>query len=100
MALNYSTIKTTLDEISGRIVADTKRLQQAKIQVSTAKADLAAMATAYGAFVAALDADAAAAPGDNLLALSKDEKDKLVSEFSALQTVATNMDADLSTYVV
>jgi hypothetical protein len=90
MPLTFSQIKSGLDAISDRIVTNRAKLAQQKAQVSDVAADLTAMGTQYTTFVADIDAALAAAPTDVALQNAKSEKDKLVSEFTALKTVANN----------
>lgn len=89
MATTYTQAKATLDEIAQRSEQNRKRLQQARNQVATAEADLAAMATAYGPFVTDLDAAVTANPGDAAWQAAGAEKDQMVSDFNALKAQAT-----------
>jgi hypothetical protein len=90
MATTFSERKVALDEIAARIRTDAKRMTNARAQVAEAEADLTTMQTAYTALVADINADAAAFPADAVFAAMKGEKDKLVAEFQALKTKATN----------
>ena len=91
MPSGYSERKVALDEIAVRIRANAKRLTQARQTVATAEADLTAMTTDYAGIVADINADALANPNDEAFQLQKVEKDKLVAEFQALMTKATNV---------
>lgn len=90
MATTYGDRKVALDEIAGRIQTNRKRLQQARQLVAAAESDLSAMTTAYSEIVTDIDSDATANPGDEAHQLQKNEKDKLVAEFNALETKATD----------
>lgn len=89
MATTYSARKKALDEIATRIVANAKRLTDARNQAATAEADLTAMTAAYSAIVTDINAAAAASPNDQAFQLQWVEKEKLVAEFNALKTKAT-----------
>ena len=88
MATTYTQAKATLDEIAVRSETNRKRLEQARAALATASADLAAMATAYGTFVADLDVGATANPTDAAWQAAKAEKDQMVSDFNILQSRA------------
>jgi len=85
----FTETKTTLDDIAARSEANRKRLEQAKVLISTAEADLAAMPAAYGGFVTQLDTDAAANSGDTAWQNAVAEKDQMVSDFQALKARAS-----------
>ena len=87
----YTTTKATLDEIAARSEQARKRLEQARALVDAAVNELAAMGTAYSAFVAQLNADAAARPGDVAWQHAKAEMDQLAADFAALRTTAQAM---------
>jgi len=87
MASTTSQIKAGLDDISARIVGERGRLSQAKAGITTAKTVLAGMVAQHAALVADIDG---LTGSDPFVLLAKDEKDKLVAEFQALKTVATN----------
>ena len=90
MAQTFSQIKTGLDTISARIVADRALLVQAKSTAQSVAADLTSMGTEYTQFVQDVDAASAANPTDAAYTNAKAEKDRLVAEFNALKTVANN----------
>lgn len=96
MALTFTQAKATLDDIASRSEQNRKRLEQAKMLLVQAKADLAAMPTAYGPFVTELNAEAASNPNDSAWQTAKAEKDQMVSDFQALNTRATAMDVAIS----
>jgi hypothetical protein len=86
MAATYSQMKTSLDEISSKIVTARNSVVNARAAVASASSILSGMATAYGTIVTDINQAAASNPTDNLYAIVKAEKDKLVAEFQALQT--------------
>lgn len=90
MASTFSQIKTGLDAISSRIVANRAKVHSVRANLVDVSADLTQMGTDYGTFVTDVDAALAASPNDVALQNAKAEKDRLVAEFLALQTVATN----------
>lgn len=98
MAITYSEIKSNLDRIASQITKAKQQASGAKDNVSVLAEALSNMAARYSSFVAELNAAAAADPTDELLALAIKEKDKLVAEFSALNTVVSNMKADMDQY--
>lgn len=90
MASTFSQIKSGLDAISSRIVENRKRVLAARDALVDVSANLTQMGTDYGTFVGDVDAALAASPNDVALQNAKAEKDRLVSEFNALKTIATN----------
>lgn len=91
----FTETKATLDEIAARTTANIKRDQQARLQLVTAQADLAAMVTAYSGFSTQLDADAAANPTDPAWQNAKAEKDQMLADF---QVEKTRVDALIVAY--
>jgi len=89
--MTFTETKATLDDIAARSEANRKRLEQAKALISTAEADLSAMSTAYGAFAAQLNTDAAANSGDTAWQTALAEKDQMVSDFQSLKASATSL---------
>ena len=83
---SYSQVRTALDEVAGRLVANRNRIQSAKDAVVTAVADLQGVTTQYVAIPPAVDALAAA---DSALAGLKADKDALLAEVTALEAEAT-----------
>jgi hypothetical protein len=96
MASTFSQIKSGLDAISARIVADRSRAVQAKAILDDVKADLSAMGTDYATLVSDIDAALTATPNDVALQNAKAEKDRLLAEFTALKTIATNASAAIT----
>lgn len=87
MALTTSEINAGLDDVSQRVAAERVRLKQAKVSITSAKTTLTAMATQYATLVS----DINALPADEAFAdYAKDLKNKLVAEFQALKSVATD----------
>lgn len=87
MASTTSQIKAGPNEIATRIAHERSRLAQAKSLITATEVALAGMPAQYGSLIADIDALAGSAP---FVLLSKDEKAKLVAEFQALKTQATN----------
>ena len=85
----FTQTKATLDDIAARSEANRKRMEQAKVLIAAADADLTAMPIAYNAFASQLDADAAANSGDTAWQTALAEKDQMVADFQALKTRAT-----------
>jgi len=92
----FTETKATLDEIAIRSENNRKRIEQAKAQIATAKADLTAMAPAYNAFITQLNADAASNPADEAWINAKAEKDQIQADFQALKTRATTIDTAIT----
>lgn len=88
MSLSFSVAKRTLDLIAQDISRARQQLDMARDNLATPAANLAAMPQQHSAFVAAIDAEAAANPDSDAWALAKSEKDELVAEFQALLTRA------------
>lgn len=91
MAITASKAKSALDQISDRIRENVRRMQQAQSLIATADSDLAAMATEFGPTITAINAAAAAAPGDVFWSNVKAEKDKLVADFQAKRATSSAM---------
>lgn len=85
MALTFTEAKNTLDEIAKRSNRNRERVASARTQLQTAATDLAAMPGAYSAFVAELNAAAAANPGSQAWQLALTEKNLMVADFQALK---------------
>jgi hypothetical protein len=90
MASTFSQIKTGLDTISARIAADRAKALTAKATLTDVVADLNQLGTDNTQLVSDIDAALTATPNDVALQNAKAEKDRLVAEFNALKTVATN----------
>lgn len=90
MASTFSQIKSGLDRISDRIAADRGKALAAKQSLNDVVADLNQLQTDNTQLIADIDAALTASPNDVALQNAKAEKDRLVSEFTALKTVATN----------
>jgi len=88
MAMTFSTMKTGLDAISGRIQSNSQKLERAAQLIDQAEADLGLLATQYAATVAAIRA-AADGSDDPALLTAKAEADLLTAEFNALKATAT-----------
>jgi hypothetical protein len=96
LASTTSQIKAGLKDVADRIVAERNRLLQAKSGITTAKTTLANMGTQYSTLMA----DIAALSGtDPFTLLVKDERAKLIAEFQALQTVATNAETAVASII-
>lgn len=90
MAIDYTEVKSTLDEIANKSVAARNRLERARAQLAQAEQELAAMASQYSSFVQELDA-AAQGNTNSVWGRAKAEKDEMVADFNALQTRAQNL---------
>lgn len=91
MAFTYSEITTALDEIRARIASNRSRLASARATVLQAETDLTAMNAAYSQYVTDLNTMVTANPDDAAVQAAKADKDRLVSDFQALKTKATNI---------
>lgn len=85
---SYATTKQTLDQIADDIARAQRQVDLARDNLSTAAVNLAAMPSQYSAFVAQLNADAAANPGNEAWQTALAEKNELVGDFQALRTRA------------
>ena len=95
----FSTVKATLDEIAERIQQNRRQVAQATDDITAVDSDLGAMPTVYATIVSGIDDDAAAAPGDDLLRLVKEEKDKLVDEFTTMKTSVADIKAAIDAII-
>lgn len=91
MASTYSQIKTGLDNISSAISTARNRLTQAQQQTNTAVAELGSLQTQYASLIADINDLATAEPANAASQNAKAEKDKLVAEFQALNTLAASL---------
>ena len=86
----YTQTKETLDAIAHKAGSLERQTENILDQVTRIEADLTKLQTDYSAFIAELNADAAANAGDPVWDNAKLEKDKIVTEFLALKArVAT-----------
>jgi len=90
MATTFSSAKVALDEIANRIQSNRQRLAQCQSLASQAESDLTTLGTQYAGVVTDINSAAQAAPSDVALANLKAESDKLVSEYNALKSKATD----------
>lgn len=93
MAVTFTQAKATLDEIADRSENNRKRLAQARALIATALSDLVTMPTAFGDFIAELDAAAATNPDNEAWQLIKAEKDLMVADFLVLRSEAQSLNA-------
>jgi len=93
MAIKAYEAEKTIAEIAEVITQNAKRMDSALETMAVAKAQLNGMATAYGPFIVALDAAAAANPNSVVWTQLLAQKDLFVSEFAALKTYAAALEA-------
>lgn len=93
MAVTYTEAKATLDEIAERSLANKKRLDNAKLGIETAQADLAAMPSAYASFVTDVGDAATANPLDQAWQVAKAELDEMTQDFQNTKSEADALKA-------
>lgn len=86
----YSEVKTGLDGIAIRMSNDRDIMKKVKTNAAQASADLAALATDYAAIIAQINAYGT---NDASEAFAKAELAKLVSEYTALKSLADQVAA-------
>jgi regulator of protease activity HflC (stomatin/prohibitin superfamily) len=86
----YSEVKTGLDAIALRISADRDIMKKVKSNAGQASADLAALAADYAAVIAQINAYGTT---DASEAFAKAEFAKLVTEYTALKSLADQVAA-------
>lgn len=84
----FTETKATLDEIAVKSETNRKNLAAARASVAGVEAALQTMVNQYSAFIAQVDADAAANPGDAAWQNALAEKNRLVADFIAIQSKA------------
>lgn len=89
-----SQVKAGLDAVAQRIAQNRARAVSAKAQFTLAQNELAAIPADYADLVATIDAYT---PTGAFETLAKDEKAKLVAEFTALKSVVDSAVTDLAT---
>jgi hypothetical protein len=92
MATNFTQRDAALDEIATRITGEINRMNQAVAAFTTAKGNLAALASQYGAIITEINESATASPNDAAVQAQKARKDKYVADFQAAQTRATSLE--------
>lgn len=90
MALDYTTAKSTLNEIATRYSRAAARLEKARTELSLAETELNDMQADYSSFATELDTKAST-EGTAIWIDAKAEKDVMVSDFQALKTRATDL---------
>lgn len=100
MAIDFTQAKVQLDNIATRIYQNRTRLELAVTNVNQSVTDLGIMATAYTQFITDLEALATANPTDAAIQNAKAQKDQMVANFQALNTIATSMQTALAAYTV
>lgn len=85
---SFTQTKATLDEIASLSEGYRKKLEQAKAAINSASVGLNGMGSAYSAFIAQLDIDAATNSTDAAWIAAKAEKDQMVADFLALKATA------------
>ena len=93
MALKAYTAEATLDEIALTITQAEKRMVQALQGIVVAKSQLEGMTVTYGPFITALNAAAAANPGNEVWTQLLAKKDLFVAEFAELKAYATDLES-------
>jgi iron uptake system EfeUOB component EfeO/EfeM len=79
----YSEVKKGLDDIATTIQNASKTYDRAKAAITAASGDLAAIPMTFSDIIATIDAYA---PAGAFETLTKDERAKLATEFTALKT--------------
>lgn len=83
-----SEVKKALDEFAKAIDTERRAYANAKARIETASSNLAALPSIFSDVITTIDNYA---PSGAFETLSKDEKDKLGSEFMALRTTINNL---------
>lgn len=91
MATTAAQARAGLNDIANQITRARANLDSCKALSAQVEADLTNLNAQYAGLVADINAQVTAAPTDTYWVNIKSEKDKMVTEFTALKTSATAM---------
>lgn len=91
MATSYSEATFAMHDVRMRLAAQLDRLENAKIAITQAEADLVTMATQYSSIVTDVNAEVTADPSDAAWGTVKADMDKLLADRTDLKTRASAM---------